>query len=796
MPVPAATRGCGLVFGFTRYDAIRSATSSENLSPCDLANTSQDPSTRPTDEPNSTSLSRMPATKRSHDVANDDSHHVPTLQRVRNMWQFANLVQWIYIFGKAVKIDDSIDVEVIENETLNRSSQILQDVALALVKMASSFRGIASDGLDDQLRKLYRSHAPDSNPFGEDETPTPFDSLDPLIKVRVLQQLTQWIMIHPERFRDKMEEQRDIDQTVWRIEPYGWDDHDRTYFVLDDNRLYRLSEPPAPPPPIKRPKKMKTYRTGRRSSRRQRSSLAQLDDEVAEHERTDVEDDAREGTHSLSGDESLGGMVWECIAVTLGEVETFLDTIAKSRDENEKILRNQIKDHLLPILQKQEDSRKRREQQRERELLNQAKMASAKRSSRIAGKIEQQRNEEEEKKQEEERRRAVLAERKEELERMRRERERDFRMASRENRLKERESRRRLHEEELAQLSEDSRNMSDRPGRLSERRIQADIERTQQALKELEAEEEDWIFDCTCGLYGRIDDGEHSIACERCNVWQHSKCIGINAEEAERQDFHFVCPRCIKLQRNDRPAIKLKVHSSGSRPSSSAGTAQSSIVVEIPAKPPGHISEHEMTAMRNGIHERPADNSGCGGVGTRPGDIDRASTSETSGKPEISSNVGYGKGLPKDASESDALGETTGIQGDGGAEVGQNDTHTSEQTALGLSTPYQGRQNTDPTNGVGPMQLLATPALGGGHLHQPLENSNGLHSSPGGISPTKFSPQVNRATAPSEAARAKLALSPMTSLVPAPIPQDPTPPVKPFDVRSSFSSFDQSLKDE
>lgn len=54
----------------------------------------------------------MPAIKRSYDVANDHSDHVPTLHRIRNMWQFANLVQWIYIFGKAAKIDESIDVEV------------------------------------------------------------------------------------------------------------------------------------------------------------------------------------------------------------------------------------------------------------------------------------------------------------------------------------------------------------------------------------------------------------------------------------------------------------------------------------------------------------------------------------------------------------------------------------------------------------------------------------------------------------------------------------------------------------
>lgn len=61
----------------------------------------------------------MPALKRSYDVANNDGDGVAPLQRVRNMWQFANLVQWIYIFGKAAKIDESIDVEVYSNFTMH-----------------------------------------------------------------------------------------------------------------------------------------------------------------------------------------------------------------------------------------------------------------------------------------------------------------------------------------------------------------------------------------------------------------------------------------------------------------------------------------------------------------------------------------------------------------------------------------------------------------------------------------------------------------------------------------------------
>ena len=34
------------------------------------------------------------------------------LIRLRNMWEFANLMQYIFFFGKAVKIDEDFDIEV------------------------------------------------------------------------------------------------------------------------------------------------------------------------------------------------------------------------------------------------------------------------------------------------------------------------------------------------------------------------------------------------------------------------------------------------------------------------------------------------------------------------------------------------------------------------------------------------------------------------------------------------------------------------------------------------------------
>jgi hypothetical protein len=262
-------------------------------------------------------------------------------------------------------------------------------------------------------------------------------------------------------------------------------------------------------------------------------------------------------------------MKWQCLAVSLDEINAFLASIEKSRDPNEKILKKRIIEDLLPLLQKQEEARKRKAAQKERELLNLEKLATAKRSSRIASKLETQKQEEEAR-EAERRRQAELAMAKKEQEKwIKLEKERESRMMTREQRLKEREARRILHEEELANLSEDSKKVeSGSAGRLSERHLKAEIEKKKQALEEL-AEEEDWIFDCICGAYGQIDDGTHSIACEKCNIWQHSKCVGVSEVDADREDFHFICKTCERRARDaerakTHPPIKIKLGRPGS----------------------------------------------------------------------------------------------------------------------------------------------------------------------------------------------------------------------------------------
>ncbi|KAL6896279.1 Sfi1 spindle body domain-containing protein [Trichoderma longibrachiatum] len=355
-----------------------------------------------------------------------------SLQRIRSMWQFANLCQWIYIFGDAASIDNAVDVDYIETECLKPNSPGLNDIALALLRLVSSQRGLTHASFDDQARKQYLLRSPDTNPFGDDDAPKSFAELDVFSKIRVMQQFTQWAMIRPELLREKMKEQKDTEQTTWRIEPYGWDSEDRTYYVLDDNRVYRMTEAP----PSHKPAPSKTSRQSRRTGKRRR--VSEPDDAANET----LDENPKDGSELHYEDTHLGDMSWECVAVTLPEVQALVESMAKSRDENEKILRKQLRDHLVPILEKQEQDRIRRELRREKELATLALMANAKRSNRIASKAEQREQQEKARMEQERLREEAAIKRREEQKRVKIQREMEMRLASREQRLKQREERR------------------------------------------------------------------------------------------------------------------------------------------------------------------------------------------------------------------------------------------------------------------------------------------------------------------------------------------------------------------
>jgi len=88
------------------------------------------------------------------------------------------------------------------------------------------------------------------------------------------------------------------------------------------------------------------------------------------------------------------------------------------------------------------------------------------------------------------------------------------------------------------------------------------------------------------------DDGSHSVACEKCNVWQHSSCLGISKEDAEKDDFHFVCHDCKRKQEEANkpkiPPLKFRVSASASPssvpPSGTKRAAEDTIAPPSPVK--------------------------------------------------------------------------------------------------------------------------------------------------------------------------------------------------------------------
>ncbi|KAK1078648.1 hypothetical protein LTR33_007061, partial [Friedmanniomyces endolithicus] len=391
----------------------------------------------------------MPRYKRIADEAQLDlpitpdvaPENVEVLRKLRNMWEFASLMQYIYLFGNIVKIDENLDIEV------------------------SSHRGLTPDIFDEYTRRQYVAKAPQRNPFGEDESPTSFASMDIFNRIRVLQQLTIWTLGNVQRIRDMMPQEEDC--LNWRMEPLGWDRNDNTYFVLDDNRLYRRSDIPVrplTPPPVKPKAKSKATKSSK--SRPSRSSKRRKIEEMEDVEQTEEMDlDAAAGAqdetvvtngdHVDSKEHSGYGFTdrtWSLIAITLEEYDEFLSTVFRSRDPNEKQLHKRISDDVRPIIEKREEALRQKQLKKLREMENVQKIATAKRSTRLAGKAEKEKEDRERREAEEKKDRDLKMAHDEEDRQRRVEEGHDSRRQTREQRLKEREVKRILHEEELAKL--------------------------------------------------------------------------------------------------------------------------------------------------------------------------------------------------------------------------------------------------------------------------------------------------------------------------------------------------------
>ncbi|KAI4609063.1 hypothetical protein J4E80_008810 [Alternaria sp. BMP 0032] len=510
----------------------------------------------------------MPSRKRAADEMEAEApvEEPSTLQKLRNMWQFANLAQYISLFGDAVKIDKDFDIEELESECLQpQPSDKLAQIGLALLKHVSSHKGLTPEIFDEYTRRQYVAKAPTRNPFGEEEEPNKFHDFDVFTKIRVLQQLSVWTLNNPNTIREKIGA-TDSEQTLWRMEPTGWDSQERSLFVLDDNRMYRMTDPPPPPEPTKAKAKSKAKpkkSRGSRASKRQKAS-------TPEPEEAEEEEQATEEQQPQEIDDGLGGKKWECICVTLEDYQEYMSSIRKSRDPNEKVLYKRLQEDVMPVMEGLAEEQAKKQARKMKELENMQKLATAKRSSRISSRLEKQKEVEEAEAAERKRQEELAMAKAEQEKQKKMEEAQDSRRMTREQRLKERETAKILKEEELRKLHENEQKLASNNARLSERHLKAMMKKHESDLKRLN-EEEDWFFDCEkCGTYGsNLNDNTPQISCEKCNVWQHMKCHDITEEQADDSKFTFVCTACKRKEGEadepKLPSLKLRLTSQSPR---------------------------------------------------------------------------------------------------------------------------------------------------------------------------------------------------------------------------------------
>ena len=279
------------------------------------------------------------------------------------------------------------------------------------------------------------------------------------------------------------------------MEPTGWDSQERSIFILDDNRMYRMTDPPPPPEPTKTKSKPKPKKSrGSRASKRQRVLTPEPEEATGEEQAANEQ--------SEEADDGFGGKKWECLCVTLEDYQEYMNSIRKSRDPNEKILYKRLQEDVIPVMEGLAEEQAKKQARKMKELENMQKLAMAKRSSRISSRLEKQKEVEEAETAERKRQEELAMAKAEQEKQKKLEEAQDSRRMTREQRLKERETAKILKEEELRKLQENEQKLASNNARLSERHLKAMMKKHESDLKRLN-EEEDWFFDCEkCGKYG------------------------------------------------------------------------------------------------------------------------------------------------------------------------------------------------------------------------------------------------------------------------------------------------------
>jgi len=399
-------------------------------------------------------------------------------------------------------------------------------------------------------------------PLEEQPDPINFFDLDLDTKVHVLYILCEWQLDDPERMREHLPSEDDAAQ--WRVDPVGYDANGNTYWLFDDNRLYR--ESPAPPkkskakskkskapPKKKQPPPPPVRRGTRRGLRSGGNDSPPPEEEVAP---TVIEETEEEW------------VPWKMLCITAEDWQAFPARFENSKNRDEQrmhqYLTQQLLPQIVPILEEREKERKLEQALNNRKRSSRIQIRDLQHQERLrqdvlaAQHLQQQRH---------------MTTRQEELAKKREEEEHAASAHSREERLRERELRIQQREMEKAKaLSRQEEKAAREAAREQEKLLKAQQKALQKQQtgakpdksaqdqkpakkrgprkKKPKVEEDNWTFDCLCGVKGQnLDDGTPMIACGRCGTWAHIACLARHDKTRKSmkawENVDYTCRHCV-----------------------------------------------------------------------------------------------------------------------------------------------------------------------------------------------------------------------------------------------------------
>ncbi|KAJ3153091.1 hypothetical protein HDU86_005389 [Geranomyces michiganensis] len=418
-----------------------------------------------------------------------------SIAELRGYWEFAAVCQFLHLFKRGLRQEEfrEFDTEELEMQLVTTPLDYrlieLHIILLRTLLGSLNARLVTTESWRHYLSREWTRHDEETDVELEG---VEYEDLPLRSKVIILHYLCEWQFDNNEKFRAALGED---DETEWRVAPVGTDAKGNTYWLFDDNRLYKEAPSTAP--------------KGR------------------------------------SKKNARGKPTWELACITIEDWQAFPERFKKSRSAAEKAFYMWLTEEAVPKLlahhEEKEKQRKLEEAQINRKRSSRLQMREIERME-----LERQSQEQKQTKQSERLRKQ------EEIKRQQEEQQRALRLEAREQRIAERE----------AKLSRSQRASPALPApavmpTLDEVAAAQSIKMREprssaRQRKKQETDDEAWYFDCLCGVHGdNLDDGTPMIACGRCNVWQHIKCLArANGEDGDAADIEkwekmdFTCKGC------------------------------------------------------------------------------------------------------------------------------------------------------------------------------------------------------------------------------------------------------------